>query len=143
SGKDKGVIAGVAAKLGINRTSESIPQQLRLVARLSEWLAEKGLGVDALTTEIVDAFVADLRASGYRLHRSARALEPLLANLRGRGAGTAGRRREGARARTGRLPANPIRGLPDRSARSCTIPRADLPKRGTDLPHRSDDPRRP
>lgn len=79
-------VEGYASELtGLGYTSESIPQQLRLVARLSEWLAEKGLGVDALTTEVVDAFVADLRASGYRLHRSARALEPLLAHLRRRG----------------------------------------------------------
>jgi len=74
---------GYASELaGLGYTSESIPQRLRLVARLSAWLGEKGLGVDALTAERVSEFVADLRASGYRLHRSSRALEPLLARLR-------------------------------------------------------------
>lgn len=52
------------------------------MARLSAWLADQDLGVDALTDEVVDDFVAVLRASGYRLHRSVRALNPLLAHLR-------------------------------------------------------------
>lgn len=77
---------GYASELaGLGYTSESIPQQLRLVARLSAWLAEKGLGIDALTAERVNEFVTDLLACGYRLHRSARSLEPLLAHLRRRG----------------------------------------------------------
>lgn len=74
---------GYSAELaGLGYTRESLPQQLRLMARLSAWLADQDLGVEALTAEVVDDFVAGLRASGYRLHRSARALEPLLAHLR-------------------------------------------------------------
>jgi integrase/recombinase XerD len=76
-------VEGYAAELaGLGYTPESLPQQLRLMARLSAWLADQGMGVDALTAEVVDAFVGALRASGYRLHRSARALDPLLAHLR-------------------------------------------------------------
>lgn len=47
---------GYASELaGLGYTPESLPQQLRLMARLSAWLAAQGPAVDALTVEVVDA----------------------------------------------------------------------------------------
>lgn len=76
-------IEGYAAELaGSGYTPESLPQQLRLVARLSAWLADQSMGVEALTSEAVDAFVVALHETGYQVHRSVRSLDPLLAYLR-------------------------------------------------------------
>jgi hypothetical protein len=63
----------------------SIAQQLRLVALLDGWLAERDLSVEDLTAAVVERFMAPRRAAGMHL-RTARALSPLLAYLRRVGA---------------------------------------------------------
>ena len=59
--------------------------QLRLVADVSWWLAEQGLGAGDLTVAAAERFAAERRASGRSRLRSTRALRPLLAYLRGLG----------------------------------------------------------
>ena len=59
---------------------------LRLMAHLSSWLGVHGLNGSELSPEVVDGFVLDRRAAGYRDARSARSLRPLLEYLREVGA---------------------------------------------------------
>lgn len=62
----------------------SAADQLRLMAEVSGWLGERGLGGADLTVRVAEQFVADRRARRSRL-RSVRALCPLLDYLRGLG----------------------------------------------------------
>lgn len=71
--------AGELSRLGY--TPESVPQQLRLVAHLSRWMAEAGLGLAALTASGVGAFVTARRACGYSVYRTPQALAPLMGYL--------------------------------------------------------------
>jgi integrase/recombinase XerD len=59
--------------------------QLRLMARLSRWLASEGLGPAGLTEDVVERFLAGRRAAGDRDYVTARATAPLLRYLRGLG----------------------------------------------------------
>lgn len=74
----EGFIADLA-RLGYS--PRSVGAQLRLVRHLSGWLAARGLAAQALTEEVVRAFVAERRAVTWKL-RSERALVPLLGYLR-------------------------------------------------------------
>lgn len=60
--------------------------QLRLMAHVSRWMAEKGLGAGDLTPARVEEFLAARRAAGYTLWLSAKGVAPLLAHLRRLGA---------------------------------------------------------
>lgn len=62
----------------------SVAHQLRLMAHLDGWLAERGLDGAALSAPVVERFMAPRRVAGVHLH-SARALGPLLAYLRALG----------------------------------------------------------
>jgi integrase/recombinase XerD len=74
------------ARLGYSpRSAEA---QLRLLRHLSGWLADRGLGVEALGAEAVRAFVAERRRVTTKL-RSERALVPLLGYLRALGVASA------------------------------------------------------
>ena len=70
---------------GLGYTPLSAVNQLRVMARLSRWLAERGLGPGDLSPERVDAFLAWCRASGYTCWLSVRGVGPLLGFLRGLG----------------------------------------------------------
>jgi site-specific recombinase XerD len=59
--------------------------QLRLMARLSRWLESQGLGAAGLMVDVVERFLAERRAAGYRDYVTARATAPLLRFLRGLG----------------------------------------------------------
>jgi integrase/recombinase XerD len=59
--------------------------QLRLMARLSGWLGSEGLGPAGLTEDVVERFLAERRAAGYRDYVTPRATAPLLRHLRGLG----------------------------------------------------------
>jgi integrase/recombinase XerD len=59
--------------------------QLRLMADVSRWLAERGLGAGDLTVLTAERFSAERRASGRARFVSARALRPLLDYLADRG----------------------------------------------------------
>jgi integrase/recombinase XerD len=61
--------------------SSSVSHQLRLMAHLDGWLAERDLDAAALTAPVVERFMAPRRAAGVHLH-SARALAPVLVYLR-------------------------------------------------------------
>jgi integrase/recombinase XerD len=71
------------AELGY--TPLSAANQLRVMARLSRWLAERGVGPADLGADRVEAFLAWCRARGYTCWLSVRGLEPLLGFLRGLG----------------------------------------------------------
>jgi integrase/recombinase XerD len=63
----------------------TVGHQLRLVARLSWWLAEEGVPPAALSEAVAQRFAQSLRVRG-QARPTARAVEPVLAYLRGLGA---------------------------------------------------------
>jgi len=71
------------ARLGY--TPLSVEGQLRLVAHVSRWLEDKGLGAGDLIGEVVVAFLEARRADGYSSRLSQRGVAPLLEFLRGEG----------------------------------------------------------
>ena len=73
-----GYVPGFEAELTrLGFTSASVVNQLRLVAHLSRWLEAQRLDVNDMTVELVEAFVAERRAT-YTGLVSRRALRPLL-----------------------------------------------------------------
>lgn len=58
---------------------------LRLMAEVSRWLAERGMGAGGMTAGAVDRFAAERSAAGHKQLASPRALTPLLDYLRGLG----------------------------------------------------------
>jgi integrase/recombinase XerD len=64
-------------------TPGSAHQQMCLMAHLSRWLEAGGLGAAALSPMVVQRFFAARRTAGYSSLLSARALDSLLAYLRG------------------------------------------------------------
>jgi len=78
---------GFSAELGRQGyTPNSAGQQMRLLADLSRWLAADGHDVARLDVATVEAFLASRRHAGYTNHLTHKALQPLLAHLRGLGA---------------------------------------------------------
>ncbi len=79
--------AGFASELlQLGYTSNGARAQLRLVAHLSRWLADRGLGVAVLRSPgLVEEFFAARRDAGYRDMRTPKALVPLLEFFRDRG----------------------------------------------------------
>jgi len=82
AGYADGFAAGLA-DLGF--TPLSAANQLRVMARLSRWLAARQLEPAELTAAQARAFLADCRARGYTCWLSERGLAPLLGYLRGAG----------------------------------------------------------
>jgi integrase/recombinase XerD len=77
------VAAGFAAELTRQGyTPLSARGQVGLAAHMSRWLTEQGLGIEALTPEVAEAFLAARTAAGYRAFRTGKALAPLLGYLR-------------------------------------------------------------
>ena len=64
-------------------TPGSAHAQMCLMAHVSRWLETEGLGAAELSPIVVERFLATRRAAGYSHYLSARALESLLAHLRG------------------------------------------------------------
>jgi len=78
---------GFAAELArLGFTPLSVRGQLGCIAHLSRWLAEEGLGVNALSASTVQAFLSTRRALGYTAYLTPKALRPLLDYLQGLGA---------------------------------------------------------
>ena len=74
---------GFVAELeGLRYAPSSAHQQVKMLARLSGWLAGEGLDAWDLTPVVVARFVAELRGSGYRNPRSWRGLGTVLGYLR-------------------------------------------------------------
>jgi integrase/recombinase XerD len=81
-----GLAGGFAARLAeLGYTPLSAANQLRVMARLSRWLAAREEAPAWLDAERVEAFLADCRVSGYTCWLSVRGLAPLLGYLRGLG----------------------------------------------------------
>jgi integrase/recombinase XerD len=66
-------------------TSGSAAQQVCLAAHVSRWLEAEGLELSALSPAVVERFCHARRAAGYKSLLTARAVEPLLVDLRGLG----------------------------------------------------------
>jgi len=81
-----GLADGFGARLAeLGYTPLSAANQLRVMARLSRWLAAREEAPAQLDAERVEEFLADCRASGYTCWLSVRGLAPLLGYLRGLG----------------------------------------------------------
>jgi hypothetical protein len=63
------------ARLGYTPLSAIV--HMRLMARLSRWLAERALEADALTTATVETFFAERREAGYFNSRTPTSVRPL------------------------------------------------------------------
>lgn len=63
-------------------TPRSTRDHLYTLARLSRWLSENGIGVGALTNEVLERYIASQRATGRRRWTSVRAHRPLFDYLR-------------------------------------------------------------
>lgn len=75
-------VAGFRAELeGQGYRLNAVSNQLQLMAHVSRWLASQSLGVEDLTGERVEEFLAARRAAGYRLWCSLKGVAPLLAHL--------------------------------------------------------------
>lgn len=75
-------VAGFRAELeGQGYRPNTATNQLQLMAHVSRWLASESLGVEDLTGERVEEFLAARRAAGYRLWCSLKGVAPLLAHL--------------------------------------------------------------
>lgn len=86
SGPLAGLAAGFSADLtGQGYAGSTIRQHLALMADLSGWLGERGLGAGELTPAVADGFAAVMRQRRTYLV-SAASLAPLLGYLAGRGA---------------------------------------------------------
>jgi integrase/recombinase XerD len=77
---------GLRAELtrqGFNRWA--VAKHTRLLAHLSEWLAEHGLAADGLDAGVLRAYLSDRRAAGHGFLVSQRGMAPILSYLRGLG----------------------------------------------------------
>lgn len=77
---------------GLGYTPVAAVFQLQLMAHASRWLEAAGVGLDALTSDIVERFLAERRAAGYTNYVTSRAMAPLLGYLRALGVAPAAQR---------------------------------------------------
>lgn len=76
-----------AESLRLGHTPLTAATHLRLMARLSEWLADNGMSVSALDdAAVIEQFFAERRAAGYTGLVSPKALKPMAGFLREAGA---------------------------------------------------------
>ncbi len=102
---------GFGARLkGLGYSRFTVEAQLQLMAHVSAWLDDRGLGADQLTTARGEEYLVYRRACGHGHRCSSRALWPLLTYLRGVG-GRAARDRSADRDRQ-RSAARRVRGVP-------------------------------
>jgi integrase/recombinase XerD len=72
-------VTGFAEELlrqGYSRTSAE--QHVCFIAHLDRWMRAEGVGVDGLTGPVIERYLTQRRAAGYREYRSVKALRPLL-----------------------------------------------------------------
>src|SRR4051794_5044552 len=72
-------VTGFADELlrqGYSRTSAA--QHVCFIAHLDRWMRAEGVGVDGLTGPVIERYLTQRRAAGYRQYRSVKALRPLL-----------------------------------------------------------------
>lgn len=76
-------VAGFRAELEAQGyRPNAVSDQLRLMAHVSRWLADRGLDVGDLTPDRVEEFLVARRSAGYVLWLSSKGVAPLLAYLR-------------------------------------------------------------
>ena len=74
--------AGFAEELGRQGYSRnSAAQHVCFIGHLDRWMAAGGVGVDGLSGPVMERYLAQRRAAGYREYRSTKALRPLLEYL--------------------------------------------------------------
>ena len=56
-------------------------QQVCFLAHLDRWMQAGGVGLDGLSDSVIEEYLAQRRAAGYREYRSVKALRPLLTYL--------------------------------------------------------------
>jgi len=72
-------IIGFAEELlrqGYSRTSAA--QHVCFLAHLDRWMTAEGVALDGLSGPVIDRYLAQRRAAGYREYRSVKALQPML-----------------------------------------------------------------
>jgi integrase/recombinase XerD len=72
-------ITGFAEELlrqGYSRSSAS--QHVCFIAHLDRWMSAEGVGLDGLSGPVIERYLAQRHAGGYREYRSVKALRPLL-----------------------------------------------------------------
>jgi site-specific recombinase XerD len=75
-------VVGFAAKLlrqGYVRGSAE--QLVCMVAHLDRWMVDESIGLDGLSGVVIERYLQQRRAAGYRQYRSPKALQPLLSYL--------------------------------------------------------------
>ena len=76
-------VAGLLAAQGY--AEAVVCQLLNLMANLSRWMEDHGLGVEAMVPRRAEEFAAARRAAGYAQRRTVRSLSPIIAALEARG----------------------------------------------------------
>ena len=72
-------IVGFAEELlrqGYSRTSAA--QHVCFLAHLDRWMSAEGVAIDGLSCPVIERYLAQRRAAGYREYRSVKALRPML-----------------------------------------------------------------
>jgi integrase/recombinase XerD len=72
-------IVGFAEELlrqGYSRTSAA--QHVCFLAHLDRWMSAEGVAIDGLSGPVIERYLAQRRAAGYREYRSVKALQPML-----------------------------------------------------------------
>jgi integrase len=72
-------VTGFAGELlGRGYSRSSAAQHVCFIAHLDRWLSAEGIGLDGLSGPVIERYLAQRRAAGYREYRSVKALRPLL-----------------------------------------------------------------
>jgi integrase/recombinase XerD len=83
SGPLEACVSGFRSELArVGYTDNATADQLRLLAHLSQWLANQGLAAAEVTPAVCDRFLTARRDAGYALWLSRKGLRPLLEYLR-------------------------------------------------------------
>jgi site-specific recombinase XerD len=86
----RSIVRGPLAPFGIGFAEEllrqgysrsSAGQHVCFIAHLDRWMQAEGLALDGLSGSVIECYLAQRRAAGYREYRSVKALGPLLAYL--------------------------------------------------------------
>ena len=68
--------AGELLRQGYSRTSAA--QHVCFLAHLDRWMSAEGVAIDGLSGPVIERYLAQRRAAGYREYRSVKALRPML-----------------------------------------------------------------
>jgi integrase/recombinase XerD len=75
-------VAGFAERLlALGYSQTSAAQHVCFIAHLDRWMGAEGIGLDGLSGSVIERYLAQRRAAGYRQYRSVKALQPLMDHL--------------------------------------------------------------